>query len=223
MQYFRKFKQSITRLVRPKISIAPTPTSRLFGTDRGTAIDRFYIDKFISDNDIFITGQVIEIGDNRYTKKYGKNVSRSVVFAGEVDNVESYPLGSLLNVEDTLDIGKFDCIICTQVLNFIFDVPAAIEGMHKLLKPNGVALITIAGLCQISRHDANLYGDYWRFTTMSSQRVFSNFKNVEIKSFGNVTVATAFINGLSVEDLALDLFDLTDPDYQVVIAVVATK
>jgi hypothetical protein len=70
-----------------------------------------------------------------------------------------------LSKPETLPEGKFDCFVCTQTLNFIYDVKGAIAGAHHLLKAKGVFLGTVAGYCtQVSRYDAARWGNYWRLS-----------------------------------------------------------
>src|SRR4051794_37443694 len=47
------------------------PISTVFGFDRGTPIDRYYIETFLSKNADDIRGRVLEIGDNSYTVRFG--------------------------------------------------------------------------------------------------------------------------------------------------------
>src|SRR5688572_17113808 len=57
-----------------------TPISEKFGLDRGLCIDRYYIERFVSEWTADIQGHVLEVGDDRYTKKFGANrVTRSDV------------------------------------------------------------------------------------------------------------------------------------------------
>jgi hypothetical protein len=125
-----------------------------------------------------------------------------------------------------LPVNSFDCFICTQAFNFIFEVGKAAEGAHYLLKPGGVLLATVAGISQISRYDMERWGDYWRFTDASVKRLLEPvFRGgLEIESFGNVLAATAFLQGVSVEDLPdRTLLDTYDQDYQLLISIVARK
>ena len=156
---------------------------------------------------------------NSYTKKYGISVSRSVVFAGVSSDSDSY-LGDLTDANTYQHIGTFDCLIATQVLNFIFDIEAAIDGIKKMLKPGGVALITVAGCCQISRFDADRWGDYWRFTDQSLEKLFKkNFSEVYVQSYGNLASSVAFLMGLASEELSSEKIDFIDRDYQLLLSV----
>ena len=48
-----------------------TPVSRNFGYDRGTPVDRYYIEKFLEENKADIRGSVLEIKDRNYTERFG--------------------------------------------------------------------------------------------------------------------------------------------------------
>lgn len=200
------------------------PASRSFGFDRGTPIDRVYIESFLSEHADAITGDILEIGDNQYTQKFGKHIKRSVVLAGSVPDAECYS-GDLTNVQSLATLGRFDCVIATQVLNFIFELDAAMHGIKSLLKENGVVLVTLAGLAPVSRYDAERWGDYWRFSDMSAKKLFEKHfeSGVDITCFGNLISATGILHGLSAEELRRDEMAHTDPDYQVLIGVKATN
>ena len=51
------------------------PVEKNFGHYRGTSIDRFYIEEFLKSNQSLIKGNVLEIAENSYSKKYGNNVT----------------------------------------------------------------------------------------------------------------------------------------------------
>jgi SAM-dependent methyltransferase len=202
------------------------PVSRVFGLDRGTPIDRYYIEKFLHNKDGLISGRVLEVAESHYSKLYGGNkVEVFEVLHATSENKKATIIGDLTDIS-TLPENRVDCFICTQTFNFIFDVQKAIEGAHHLLKPGGVLLATVAGISQISRYDMDRWGDYWRFTTASAKKLFEPvFKGgVEIESYGNVLAATAFLQGVAVEDLPnRALLDEHDRDYQMLITIVARK
>lgn len=92
--------------------------------------------------------------------------------------------------------------------------------------PAGVALVTVAGLVQISKYDYERWGDYWRFTDMGIKKDFEAIfgaGNVEVSSYGNVLAATAEIQGIAAEELSEKELFAKDPLYQVLICIVAKK
>ena len=72
----------VRRLVRPARLDAgrrTRPLSDWWGFDRGTPVDRYYIEKFLDEHRDLIRGRVLEVKDNGYTARYGKGVTRSDV------------------------------------------------------------------------------------------------------------------------------------------------
>jgi len=224
-----KFLKELTRSKKPVFFDdlnTTVPISKVFGIDRGTPVDRYYIDQFLKGHSSDIKGRVLEIADDYYSRKYGSDcVEKYEILHASPDNCNAAFVGDLTD-KSTLLAGEIDCFICTQTFNFIFDVEKAVVGAHHLLKPGGVLLATVAGLSQVSRYDMDRWGDYWRFTTASVQRVFEQVfgGGVDVKSYGNVLAACALLQGVAVEDIPNPaLLDDNDPDYQVIITVVARK
>lgn len=120
-----------------------------------------------------------------------------------------------------------DCFICTVTLNFIYNYKEAIKGIYSMLKPKGVALVTVAGLIQISRYDYDRWGDYHRFTDMGIKKdfeeIFAGENNVEVFCYGNVLAAIAELQGIAAEELTKEELFYNDNDYQVLITIKATK
>lgn len=204
---------------------AITPVSHLFGCDRGTPIDRYYIDKFLFENKSKITGICCEIAEDTYCKKWGSDISRQEILHYDNTNPDATIVGDLTKHE-TLPANLLDCFVCTQTFNFIYDVKSAFQGAYQMLKPGGVLLATVAGLSQVSRYDMVRWGDYWRFTDLSLKRIAEErgFKGVQVKIYGNAMSATAFVQGVAVEDLKdVRILDEHDDDYQVTLGLIATK
>lgn len=203
------------------------PISRQFGFDRGTPIDRIYIENFINKNKQSIQGVVCEIAEDTYSRQFcsPNKVSKFEVLHYNNDNPKASIIGDLTDMS-TLPKSQIDCFILTQTLNFVEDIHSAISGIHYMLAQNGTALITVAGLCQISRYDMERWGDYWRFTNLSLQKTLSKVfgeNSVTIETYGNVLAATALLQGLSAEELTKEELDYCDSDYQIIIAAKVVK
>jgi len=201
------------------------PISKVFAFDRGMPIDRVYIEDFLSKNRDVIRGVVCEIADDRYSKKFGSNVERYEILHYSNDNPNATIIGDLTNIH-TLPKNTIDCFILTQTLNFIYDFKSAIKGVYYMLKEGGVVLATVSGISQISRYDYERWGDYWRFTDMSIKKAFAEVfgdNNVEVEVYGNVLTATAFLQGISAEELTKEELFYKDKDYQVTICIKAIK
>ena len=203
------------------------PLSREFGFDRGTPIDRVYIEDFLNKHTSDMRGVLCEIADSTYSDQFAnkKVVDNIEVLHYTNDNLAATIIGDLTAI-NTLPKDKIDCFIVTQTLNFIEDAPQAVAGIHHILAPKGVALITVAGLCQISRYDMDRWGDYWRFTDLSLrnmlEKVFGK-GSVSIETYGNVLTATALLHGLAAEELTEEEIKYQDKDYQIVITARVVK
>lgn len=228
--YFQKLTGRKTTINKKAIAMGSlrniSPVSKVFGLDRGHAIDRYYIESFLAENKSYIKNVVLEIGDSEYTKKYGDGqVVRSEVLHAVAGNPHATIVGSLSTGEGIPD-NAFDCMILTQTIHCIYDIKSVILNSYRALKPGGIILATLPGISQISRYDMDRWGDYWRFTTLSAKKLFEEAfpaENITIKSYGNVLVAISFLEGLSLEELDKSELDYTDEDYQVLITVRAQK
>ena len=202
------------------------PISRSFGFDRGLPVDRYYMERFLSAHASDIRGRVLEIGDDRYTRKFGAGrvASRDVLHV-EPGHPEATIVADLSR-SDHLAGDTYDCIVFLATLDFIFEVRAALRTLHRILKPGGILLATLGGIRQISRDDMRRWGDYWRFTDLSARRLFGEVfspERLEVEVFGNVHSAIAFLHGVAAEELTPGELDFKDPDYQVLICVRARR
>ena len=202
-----------------------TPISSTFGFERGTPIDRYYITSFIKTQKEYIKGNVLEVADDLYSKKFVSDKVKKIDVLDTKLNNKVTIVGDLTKI-DSLPADQYDCFICTQTLNFIFEINSAIDGIYHLLKPGGCLIGTVAGICQISRYDMDRWGDYWRFTSASLSKLFENVFGTKpyIETFGNVATACALLQGIAVEDLpSIEILAKSDPNYEVVLGILARK
>jgi SAM-dependent methyltransferase len=199
-----------------------SPISGFFGFDRGTPIDRYYIEDFLSRNANDVRGRVLEVGDNSYTLRFGGGqVDQSDILNVDASNPRATFVGDLAQSE-VLPEGVFDCIVFTQVLQFIFDFQGALSTLHKALKPGGVLLLTTAGVSKM--HDR--WPWYWNFTPAALSRLLQNqfgANSVAVEAHGNVFTAAAFLYGVAAEELDSSHLRATDENYSVVVAARAIK
>ena len=167
------------------------------------------------------------MGDAFYTRKFGGD---RVIKSDVLHVVESNPEATIvadLTCADHVPSDTFDCIVCIQTLQMIYDVRAALHHLYRILKPGGVLLVTSHGISKIGRREGiDHWGEYWRLTAQSARRLFEeNFPaaNIEVKTYGNVLTAIASLHGLGTEELRLEELDYFDPDYEVLIIVRAVK
>lgn len=212
------------------------PISHKFGFDRGKPIGRYYMDAFLSTHCADIKGRALEVQESVYTTKFG---GASVTQADVLDIVSSNPHATIvgdLESGENVPSNAFDCMIITHTYQYIFDLKSGILNSFKALKPGGVLLATVPGICKvsrgsmISRHSNSEDGDnlceYWRFTEDVVTRLFGEIfleENVTVNAYGSVLTASAFLYGLASEEIEKEKLDRQDPDYPVLISVRARR
>jgi SAM-dependent methyltransferase len=202
------------------------PISRNYGFERGTPVDRYYIDRFLAEHAADVRGRVLEIGDDEYTRRFGgSRVEQSDVLHASPGNPQATVVADLADAPAIAD-ASFDCVICTQTLLLIYDVRAAVATLRRILAPGGVALVTVPGVSRICREEADEWGDYWRFTSDSAARLFGDefgAGDVRVQSYGNVLAATAMLHGLAAEEIRPRRLDDRDRDFEVIVGVRARR
>lgn len=198
-----------------------SPVSQVFGYDRGKPIDRHYIETFLAANRADIRGRCLELGDPAYINRFGQGVTQADVLHYVAGNPQATIVGDLADAPHIPD-DSFDCIIFTQTLQMIWDPQAALRTLHRILKPDGVALVTSAGIAKIGRRlGRDPWGEYWHLTGQSLERAAAEVwgpAQVRLVTYGNVMTACAFLQGLAAEELLPLHLDHHDPDFEVIVA-----
>jgi hypothetical protein len=202
-----------------------TPIDPNWGYERGTPIDRVYVERFVALHSRDIRGRVLEIAAPDYTSKFGRDVERVDILMATEGNPRATIVGNLSDAPQ-IPNDTFDCAIVTQTLQFIYDAGAALATLHRILVPGGVLLATAPGLTKISRIEDEEYGEWWHYTGRSLRRLAEEGfpgGSVEVETYGNVLSAAGFLYGLAESDLRAAEIDAHDPLYEVVIGLRARK
>jgi SAM-dependent methyltransferase len=222
----QKWRARLRRILRPawlNMSRRMTPLSYNWGAERGTPIDRYYIEHFLAAHRDDIRGRVLEVAEDSYTRRFGSAVEQVDVLDIDRANPRATLFADLTQA-DLIPSNSFDCFVLTQTLHCIYNFRRALQEAQRILRPGGVLL---ASMPVVSRDcaDPNLE-DYWRFTPHACKRLFDEVfgsANVQVASYGNVLTASAFLYGLAHEDLTTHELDTCDPLFPVVVCVRGAK
>lgn len=194
-----------------------TPISNSWGFDRGTPIDRYFIEGFLQrESEKYQNAELTyEVGEDVYSKRFFPNSKHEVL---------DLSMGMDLTVESSIPANRYDVFICTQTFHQIYDVKKAIQGSWNLLKNGGVMLATVCGTI-VKQARTDEYEHFWGFTESSITRLMQEAygDNVTVTPYGNAMVATAFIQGLAAEELDPELLNKLDDDYTICLSIVAKK
>jgi len=197
------------------------PYSRMNATERGKAVDRVYIERFLEAHKADIKNTVMEIASSDYIDMYGEDkVDKKIIL--HVKGWGKDAIKGNLETREGLTDNMVDCLICTQTLQYIYNLKAVAINIYKILKPGGVALITVPGIKSISLFDNENWGEKWSFTVKSLYETFEPVfgeDNVEINSYGNVKIAVSYLYGLCAQDLDNSDFEYNDEMYPFLLTV----
>jgi glycosyltransferase involved in cell wall biosynthesis len=200
------------------------PISPNFGFDRGTPVDRYYIEAFVATHRGDIRGRVLEVDDALYCRQFGTGIVQQDVLDIKASNPRATIVGDL-SAPGVLPKDAFDCLVVTQTLHLIYDMPAAVVEMYRALKPGGVLLLTCPGISQIDRGDEGANW-FWSLTRVAAERMFSavfGAANVSVEARGNVYAAVCFLHGLALEEVDASKLEVLDPSYPLIVSVRALK
>ena len=200
-----------------------SPISSYFGYDRGTPVDRHYIDGFLESHSADIRGRVLEVAESTYSERFGSGITKQ-----DILHVHAHPDATIvgdISKPDVLPGETFDCIVITQTLHLIYDLGAAIVQLHQAVRPGGAVLATGPGVSSVDRGEWG--GSWcWSLTEHSASRAFGDVfgsDRVEVDVHGNVYAATCFLYGLALEEVNRDWLDRRDEAYPVIVTVCARR
>jgi len=226
-------KMALYRLARSKLrhlhgrlsmsvgrAASSQPLCKHYGFGRGTPVDRFYIEAFLSANAGLVRGHVLEIKDDTYSRRFGgERVTRRDVLDIDSANANATIFGDLMQ-RGVLPASTFDCIILTQTLQFIPHLAAALGELRASLRPGGTLLVTAPGISPLPP-EADGSQWCWSFSATGLGLLLQpHFDDTEVKiySYGNLYAATAFLHGAALEEVSKHKVQLTDPSYPVIVA-----
>jgi len=137
-----------------------------------------------------LTGKVLDIGCGQSPYRYLLNKSETEYKGIDVAEASSF---DYINNDITLFDGEqipfkdttFDAIICTEVLEHVYNYQTLVDEMYRVCKPNAKLIITIP----FSARYHYIPYDFFRYTPSALEKIFSKFSKVEITSRGTDVVS----------------------------------
>jgi SAM-dependent methyltransferase len=142
----------------------------------------------IKSNSSFLYGNLLDVGSG--TKPYKLFFKHCITHIGlEIEpdefrskdkNVDFYYDGGRFPFDDS----KFDSILCNQVLEHVFDPDLFLSEINRVLKPSGMAIITVPFLWGEHEvpHDFGRYSSYGLKYFLKKK----GFKIIKFKKLGNI-------------------------------------
>src|SRR3989338_441204 len=217
-------RKTIRRILKPAwfyfIRKSLKPISHRYGMNRGIPIDRYYINKFLLENKKYIKGACLEIRDGRYGQAYQDQIEKSDILDIDPQNKNATIHGDLreLKVADN----TYDCILLTQVLQYIDDIESCIKECHRILKTNGTLFITVPIMSRLDPKSL----EYYRFTPNGLELILQSIfkkEKIRVRVFGNILVGRGFWVGQAAEEFSVKELDHFDPMFPILAAALTVK
>jgi SAM-dependent methyltransferase len=189
-------------------------------------VDRHYIEAFLRHHARDMRGRVLEVGDDRYARMFGRDGLDGVSVLNLVATGVANEIVDDLAHPRHLSPETFDCVICVQTLHLIYELTTAIETLAGILRPDGVLLATVPGISQVSSEPGQPWRDHWRLTCAAVSRAFGDVfgaENVSVRGYGNVLTSIAFLHGIAAEELTPNELGFRDAAYDLLVGVRARR
>jgi hypothetical protein len=198
-----------------------TPFSSSFGFERGTPIDRHYLHRFLDAHRHAITGRVLEVQTDSYTKRFGHQVRRADTFDIVPDFAPTY-LCDFAHCESLIHDASYDCVLLPNALQHFRDLDRCLLQALRIAAAGGVILASTAGLLPLTGDTP----DYWRLSPDGWRERLAQAwadADVEVSGHGNCLAVVAAQLGLAVEELTAAELDVHDARYPLLTTIVCRK
>ena len=177
------------------------PIDPVWGYGRGTPVDRWQLTRFFDQHKLDIRGRVLEVATPLYASEHGDRITRIDILDIDPENREATIIADLDDA-GSLPEAAFDCVICTQTLQYVLNLEVALANLWQGLAPGGVLLLSVPALAKRDPNPALV--DRWRLMpgglATLVERVCAR-SEYEVVGVGNTLVVLAALLGIAAEDI----------------------
>jgi SAM-dependent methyltransferase len=205
----------------PSADLPSAPLSDHHGLDRGTPLDRHYIEAFLAERSHLVRGSVLEIESDTYTRRFGGDrVTEHAVVDIDPANEQATFVADLEQAE-SLPAATYDCIILTQTLHLLREPGQCLRNCRRALRSAGALLVTAPSVSRVSPTYPD--ADYWRFTPAGMAHLFRRDwrGDFAVEGRGNLRACLGFLMGEVSEEVPDHLLDEHDTRFPLTVAVEA--
>lgn len=178
-------------------------------------MDRFYLEEFLQAHRDAIRGDVLELQSSAYTRRLGgARVENAHVLDIDPSNAAATVVADL-DEPASLPVEAYDCFLLMQTLQFVPRPEVALANAWSALRPGGTLLLTVPAVSKVERD----LPDRWRFTPAGIRTLLGSAcpsERTEVRGYGNVLAACAFLLGLAAEELRKRDLAVEDPDFPLI-------
>jgi SAM-dependent methyltransferase len=217
------------------MSLGMQPLSEAWGLERGIPLHRYYRMQFFRESASAIHGHCLEFQKDLYTTRLGgSSVTKLDILQLDHSKLKATTIADLMK-RNEIPSDRFDCIICIDVLQRLFEVNKVVSELYRVLKPGGILLVANP---QINACAAPPFKNpqwvpssgrdiaIWYFTPEGLSALLGGVfgaENVTIRTYGNSLTAAGALRGLVTREFTESELNYHDPRFAVVVCARATK
>lgn len=197
------------------------PLCQLFGMQRGTPLDRYYLTRFVEDVRPAVTpaGHVLDVGGETANRiEYRLHGVRRYDALDVAGGPGVTVVGDAAD-PGTVAAGSVDTVLLFNMLEHTPQPRVVVDNVHAWLRPGGTCLAMVPAAQRL--HD--FPRDYGRPSPATLAGLFDGFAEVESRSYGNLATAIGSLAGLAAEEFDRETLDEQLPDYPVAVCLRARK
>jgi SAM-dependent methyltransferase len=196
------------------------------GRQRGTAVIRYYWERFLITHRLDIRGRALEVGSTETVRRLGGG---AVLHAEAIDLAARPGIDIVgdLSRADALAAETYDCVVVPFTAHLIYDIDAAIYHAVRLLKPGGVLLVNFPCVDYYFPNGLDMQTGttlfvHWWFTPIQVEnllrRIGLDAGDFTLTIDGNLFARVAYQTNLPIEELTAGERDTVDAGHPLLIS-----
>ena len=190
-----------------------------FGNLRGTAIDRYYLNKFVAEIRNEVKGVTLEIGGSKANRELYKFTNATSYLT--MDLMEGADLDVVGDAHDprAVDNASLDSVVLFNVLEHCERPWVVVDNIYQWLKPRGQVFCLVPNAQRVHRYPK----DYWRILPDAMDSLFARFPQRKLYVYGNPLTTLAAYYGIASDELTQEELDYYNDNYPVANCIHAQK
>jgi SAM-dependent methyltransferase len=190
-----------------------------YGNLRGTAIDRYYLNKFVAEIRSEVKGITLEIGGSKANRELYNFTNTTSYLTMDVIKGEGLDIVADAHDPKAVDEASLDSIVLFNVLEHCERPWVVVDNIYQWLKPSGQVFCLVPNAQRVHRYPR----DYWRILPDAMNSLFARFPKRKLYVYGNPLTTLAAYYGIASDELSHEELDYYNENYPVANCIHAQK
>lgn len=190
-----------------------------FGNLRGIAIDRYYLNKFVSEIRSEVKGVTLEIGGSKANRELYNFTNTTSYLTMDVVKGEGLDIVGDAHDPKVVAEASLDSVVLFNVLEHCERPWVVVDNIYQWLKPGGQVFCLVPNAQRVHRFP----NDYWRILPDAMNSLFARFAQRKLYIYGNPLTTLAAYYGIASDELSHEELDYYNENYPVANCIHAQK